>query len=74
MLIVFFYSLLHAILHKFPNIFVHDNHAVRRHFDKCYIVTGQSLGSHWAVTGQSLGSHWAVTGQSLGDYHLQRVD
>ncbi len=46
MIFVFFYSLLHAIVHKFPNIFVHDSYTVRRHFEKNVLVTGQPVTAH----------------------------
>ncbi len=37
MIFVFFCSLLRAIVHKFPNIIIHDSYTVKRHFEKkCY--------------------------------------
>ena len=41
-MIFIFFSLLHAIIHKFPYIAVHDSYIVSRHFEKCY--------SHWAAS------------------------
>ncbi len=42
MIFVLFFSWLHAIVHKFPNIFAHNSCTVRRYFEKCY--------SHWAAS------------------------
>ena len=41
MIFVFLCSILHAIVPKFPDIFVHDSYTVRRHFEKFY--------NHWAA-------------------------
>ena len=48
MTFVFFSFLLHAIVPKFPQIFVHDSYTVilryiNRRFEKCYIVAGQPV-------------------------------
>ena len=39
MIFFFFCSFLQAIVHKFPNIFVHVSYTVRRDFEKNVIVT-----------------------------------
>ncbi len=39
---IFFCSLLHAIVPKFPDIVVHDRYTVSRHFEKL-LVTGQPV-------------------------------
>ena len=43
---VFLCSLLHAIAHKFPDIFVHDSYTVKGYLKKCY--------SHWAARNASV--------------------
>ncbi len=43
MIFVLFCSLLHAIVRKFPHIFVHDRYMVGRPIEKNVIVTGQPV-------------------------------
>ena len=46
-MIIVFCSLLHATVHKLPNIFVHDSYTVRRYFEKNVIVAGQPVTITW---------------------------
>ncbi len=48
---VFFCSLLHVIVPKFPNIFVHDSYTVRRAIMKNVIVTGQPCSGYHVRVG-----------------------
>ena len=54
-----FYSLLHAIVHKFPNIFVHDSYTVRHHFEKVQLLES------WAASANQIARNIIVTSKVI---------